>query len=173
MPKQRIALDNCTLVALTTRCEKSYSPDILEKLEYLRELLSRKDVLVVIPTPVIAEYLAYHSDEQLNAILDSPHVMVLSFDQCAAEMAAEIEKKLKNSGVIKALSLPHNTKQVAKIDRQILAICMTNGVSSLITDDNKLLSMCSCLDYNAQSFRTLDLPDNRKQMRLSLAQADD
>ena len=173
MLKRRIAVDNCTLVALTTKCETSYTPDVVEKLEHLQDMLSAKNVMVVIPAPVIAEYLAYHSEAELESVLDSPHVMVLPFDQCAAEMAAEIEKKLKSNGVVKALSSPLNSKQVAKIDRQVLAICMTNGVSSLITDDKGLLSMCNCLGFSAQSFRTLALPEERKQMKLGLAQAED
>lgn len=173
MSKRRIAVDNCTLVALTTKCKESYSEDDLDRLDYLEELLSSQDVIVVIPAPVVAEYLAYHSDEQLATFLDSPRVWVLPFDQCAAEMAAEIEKSGKGNKVVKPVNWQLNSKQVAKVDRQILALCKANSVDMLITDDKGLLSMCERVGFNAQSFRTLLLPEKRKQMKLGLAEAEE
>ena len=166
MAAQRIALDNNMLVSLTTQ-KDSLTVDEKHRLEYVRELLSQSGVHVVIPTPVLCEYLAYHSSEAFQEFTDSsPFILSFPFDEPAAENAAKLERKLQDENYYK--SNPPQNKQAAKIDRQVLTICRVNRIDLLLTDDNNLRRLCKYLGFPARSFRDIELPEEKKQQALSL-----
>jgi hypothetical protein len=167
MALQRIALDNCVLVALTASEKSSLTDDERHRLGYIRELLSKPNVYIVIPAPVLCEYLAYHSEEAFRDFIDStPKAISLPFDEPAAENAAYIERKLQSENYYK--SNPPKNRQAAKVDRQVISICRVNRVDLLLTDDNRMRKLCNYLGLEAKSYKDIELPEDKKQQTLSL-----
>ena len=111
-----------------------------ERIEYLVEQLRVQSARILLPTPVLAEFLTFASSDYLADINKSSHFEIASFDQRAAiEAAAELRRVLaagkdKKSGVA-------GSWQKVKVDRQIVAIARVAGAGRIYTTDSGVATL--------------------------------
>jgi predicted nucleic acid-binding protein len=141
-----------------------------DRLELLLQDWEEDNETILIPTPVLSEFLiladkdgpAYLSDIDAN-----PHFIVAAFDQKAA-----VELAVMNLAVL-SKSKPKNRRGDAEgtwakivFDRQIVAIAKSNGASVIYSDDNglekfakqQLISVVKTWEIPLPPAKQIDLP---------------
>jgi predicted nucleic acid-binding protein len=100
---------------------------------YLRSLRDTSEVLMV-PTPVVAEYLQGFDKEQGNVQLAtlSRYFYMPAFDVPSAALAAELSRNSEVRTAYAAVGRPS-----LKIDAQIVATAVIHGAALIITSDTK------------------------------------
>jgi len=126
-----------------------------ERMELLMAHLARQDARVVIPSPVLSEFLTYASTEYLDEISTNKNFSVGSFDQRAAIEAAVALRRAMKSGHGKKLGLIGNWQKI-KVDRQIVAIAKVERVQILYTTDRDILALAA--DSGLEAVHVADLP---------------
>ena len=114
-----------------------------ERIEYLIATLERDGAQIVIPAPVLAEFLvraldagaAYLSELNINNTFK-----VEDFDQVAAIECATLEEQARANGGEKRGSSPEFWQKV-KVHRQIVAIASKLKVACVYSDDRGIKSM--------------------------------
>lgn len=137
-----------------------------ERIDYLIALLSKTKQRVLIPTPVLAEYLVRGGEDRskrLENFTNSKSFQVANFDIRAAVECAEIEDG--DTGSAKLLS-DNQTKAKVKFDRQIIAIAKVNRVSALYTGDNSLAAIAKANGLKVVMTWELPLPPEDSQLEL-------
>jgi len=110
-----------------------------ERIEHLITGLSHARTRVLIPTPVLAEFLVKagpNKEKFLTEFIASRHFLIGSFDQRAA-----IELSYLQDGDAALGRKIVDTKAKVKFDRQILAIAKIQGASTIYTDDTNLAAL--------------------------------
>jgi rRNA-processing protein FCF1 len=127
-----------------------------ERINHLLAALSANKTRVIIPTPVMAEYIVSggpDKEKRVAQISGSKAFRVEPFDLRAAVECALIEDADTATGRL----LDHNaTKAKIKFDRQILAVAISRGASTIYTGDAKLASRAK--QCGIDSVLTWDLP---------------
>lgn len=109
------------------------------------EDLGKKNVRIVIPTPVAWEYVCWFpvAEQDEHWAVLSRRFRLAPFDLRAAQIAARIERlRLSTVGVTKAKARQTDaqigdlTRQKVKVDVQILSIAIAAGAESIITHDS-------------------------------------
>lgn len=138
-----------------------------ERLEHLLEVAVGAGGRVVLPMPVIAEFLV-RTDEATAAWLSGLErkrgVLAAPFDRraavdCALLDAAAINKGDKRGG-------RKEPWQRIKVDRQIVAIAKSVGASLIVTNDAGLSTTAQAAGIEARRLEDLDLPASARQGRL-------
>ncbi|MDR5757917.1 hypothetical protein [Caballeronia sp. LZ035] len=109
-----------------------------ERINHLIRTLSVSKQRILIPTPVLAEYLVeggHDKDKRLQVFAGSRAFSVVPFDQRAAIECAMIED---GDSKRKRKLTPNETKAKVKFDRQVIAIAKANRVEALYTGDTTL-----------------------------------
>jgi len=105
----------------------------LKALAYLKALQARKEV-IMIPTPVVAEFLCKYTPEQQadEVELLERNFAIYPFDLPSSIRAARLhpDRQLLNS-----LRTADVSRQHIKVDLQVLAIAIHNGASSVVSED--------------------------------------
>lgn len=113
-----------------------------DRLEHLVQQLQEQGRRIVIPTPVIMEFLTFASPEYLTEISRSMWFEVASFDQRAAiEAAVALRRALAPGGKGKTLGMPGAKWQKIKVDRQIIAIGKVHRVTAVYSTDKEVLAL--------------------------------
>ena len=111
--------------------------------------------IVIIPAPVLAEYLIGIDRKALQAHLDIINsvncIEVVSFDQVAAIECA----LLIDDAELKMLD-PLATKAKLRVDRQILAIAKAAGAKQLWTHDKGLYNKAKALNLDVRSLGDIE-----------------
>ncbi len=99
----------------------------------------RKGYYIGIPTPVIAEFLVIDNDirtQFFEIFKNNKSIKILPFDLKSAYECSDIEAYARKTGN-KLHPLPKESEpyQKVKIDRQILAIALSNNAKLLVTND--------------------------------------
>jgi predicted nucleic acid-binding protein len=142
-----VAIDNTTLALLLHPAAK---PPIdpktglplakaRERIEQLITDLDAEDERIVIPTPVLCEFLilaAKDGPQYLEKIQTSKTLLLKPFDERAAVELAAMELSARGKGGRKAASA--SPYQKVKFDRQIVAIAKVNGAHTIYSDDEDL-----------------------------------
>ena len=126
-----------------------------ERIDFLLSGLGKTKQRVLIPTPVLAEYLVMgglDKDKRLLEFTNSKVFSIAPFDTRAAVECAEIEDGAGNS---KPLS-ETETKAKVKFDRQIIAIAKAAGAKTIFTGDGGLAKCAQKNNLNV--VMTWDLP---------------
>jgi len=163
------------IVVLDTKCLISWArtddPDNLDRdrLDHLFANISAAKGRVVLPAPVVAEFLV-HSDlgtsDWLVALERKSSIVVAPFDRRAALECALIDRAALASGNKRGGR--KEAWQRIKIDRQIVAIARVAGAVSIVTDDAGLTTTARSVGLQVQSLSELDLPDSARQSKLDL-----
>jgi predicted nucleic acid-binding protein len=130
---------------------------IQDRIEKLIEDLDSESERMIVPTPVLSEFLVLagnEAPEYLSRLGDKRNILVKPFDEKAAiELAAIETEDRKVAGKRGASSSPW-TK--VRFDRQIVAIAKTNGAKRIYSDDEDLMKYAA--RAGIEVVRTWDLP---------------
>lgn len=108
------------------------------RIDYLLKNLAASKVRILIPTPVIAEFMVLGGpdrEKRLDVITNSKVFVVAPFDLRAAVECALIEE-----GEVSVKSPSSETKAKVKFDRQILATAIARGATTIYCGDKQLAS---------------------------------
>ena len=112
-----------------------------ERVGHLLVTLQKARTPILIPTPVLAEYLVKAGPEKhqmLDLFTDSKNFEVGPFD---VKAAVELAALLGDPDLLKKTLDEKTTRAKIKFDRQIVAIAKTKGASPLYTDDGGLATL--------------------------------
>lgn len=143
-----------------------------ERIEHLVDTMGKQKDKVIIPTPVLSEYLVKADEagaERLQLLEKRAVFDIASFDKRAAvELAATTREVLggdKRSGV----DAPY---QKVKIDRQIVAIAKVTGADTIYSNDASLAAFAEQAGIKVFSVDQLRLPPEDAQRNLDLEKPD-
>lgn len=142
-----------------------------ERIDFLIKTLSRSKSRILIPTPVLSEYLIQggtDKDKRLQEFYTSKVFSIAPFDQRAAVECAMLHDPDLNG---KRKLSENETKAKLKFDRQIIAIAKTNRVSVLYTGDKGLAYRASENAINVMLTWKLALPPDANQLVLDYSPA--
>ncbi len=161
----RVLLDTNALIYLL---DKRASQHIQDRLKGLLEDVDRSKGQVIIPAPVVAEYLVnFESGGRalLTALLQSRFVTVAPFDHLAAEECAAMQRTASATGN-KRHPLPKDAVwQKVKVDRQIVAIAKVRA-TRIVADDSDIHALAVAENFPVQTVASLPLPAWAQQMHL-------
>lgn len=141
-----------------------------DRLELLVQDWEEDGETVLIPTPVLSEFLILADKDgpaYLSDIDGNPHFTVVNFDQKAAVELAVMSLGVMSSKAKKAGRRGDAEGTWAKIvfDRQIVAIAKANGISTIYSDDDGLAKFAK--QHSITVVKTWELPlPQAKQMGL-------
>ncbi len=141
-----------------------------DRIEKLQEDLDSESERIILPTPVLSEFLILAGREgpgYLEKLSGMKNILIKPFDQVAAiELAAvEVEGRLKEG------KRAGSTSPWAKLrfDRQIVAIAKTNGATRIYSDDEDVMKFARRLGIEV--IRTWELPlPSAKQIDIEYGQ---
>ncbi|WP_322107190.1 hypothetical protein [Paraburkholderia sp. J41] len=139
----------------------------VERINGLIAHLNSSKQRILIPTPVLAEYLVEggpDKDKRLQIFANSRVFSVASFDQRAAIECAMLEDG--DSKKKKKLT-PAETKAKVKFDRQVIAVAKAHRAHSLYTGDQKLADRANENGINAILTWEVPLPLSAAQLKLN------
>ncbi len=132
-----------------------------ERIDCLIEKWSERRETVIIPTPVLCEFLILANEdgpEYLTRIHDSSNFKVKPFDERAAIELAAIHVIIAASRSNRAVKRGDEGGTWAKIkfDRQIVAIAKVNNATAIYSDDKNLGNFAESMGIKV--IRTWELP---------------
>lgn len=137
------------------------------RIDYLIQTLSRSKERVMIPTPVLSEYLVRagaDKDKRLDEFTNSKAFLVAPFDMRAAVECAAIE----DAGPRRNRGLTDNeTKAKVKFDRQIIAIAIVRGAGTIYTGDRDLAAKARLNGLNVLMTWEISLPPANPQLEFA------
>ncbi|MEB5483218.1 hypothetical protein QMA69_04065 [Burkholderia pseudomallei] len=139
-----------------------------ERINNLISNLSASKQRILIPTPVLAEYLVEggpDKDKRLQIFVSSRVFSVAAFDQRAAIECAMIEDGDSKQKKTKKLT-PTETKAKVKFDRQVIAVAKAHRAQTLYTGDTTLATRASENGINAILTWEVPLPPTAAQLKL-------
>lgn len=139
--------------------------DCQARIGHLIKTLSKAKTRVLIPTPVIAEYLVragLDRDKRLAELTGSRVFVVAPFDIRAAVECAGIE----DADYVRLRTVPDTeSKAKVKFDRQIIATAIARDATTIYTGDNKLADRARRNNIDAVMTWELPLPPIDPQSR--------
>jgi predicted nucleic acid-binding protein len=138
------------------------------RLEHLFDQLSGAGGKIIIPTPVLAEFLVKTNDATsgwLAAIERKRAFEVVNFDRKAAFECSLFDKAAIGAGDKKG-GRAGDAWQRVKIDRQIVAIAKVRGATRVVSDDGGLCSTARGAGLTALGVADLELPPSAAQQKL-------
>lgn len=107
--------------------------------------LERNEISLGLPTPVMAEFLVKDENYERANFLSKINnfVQTFDFDVKSAKISAEIFRDLLKIDYFKG---DNGNKQVIKVDIQIIAITLANGIGKLYTEDKGIIKIIKILD---------------------------
>ena len=156
---QLVALDCNALVLL---CGQAC--DDRTRVEYLLDSLNKSKGRVLLPTPVIAEFLVGADAASLTfqtALIKRSGVVLGPFDLKAAHEAALID----GAALFRRDKKDSSTKpwQKIKIDRQIVAIAKAAGAGLIVSNDADIHVTAARVGIRAARVEELEFPDSARQ----------
>lgn len=159
-----IVLDNNVLVAW---CDQAQDPNRIRRLDYLLLLAKTNHQRIILPTPVIAEFLAIATEARrdfLDALKRSPAVSTEPFDERSA-----VEASLIYAAALASRDPRYGTeepKQKIKVDTQIVAIAKVHDAGLIVTGDAVIHKIARTTFISASTIEDLPLPPENLQRSL-------
>lgn len=142
-----------------------------DRMSYLVEQFREAGSRILIPTPVLAEFLTFAAPDYLAVINSSSHFEIAPFDQRAAiEVARAIQKAKAGPG--KKLGIDAKWQKI-KVDWQIAAIAKIGGAGTLYTTDSDLRTIAAEFKVNAVHVADLPLPPSEEATLFDDVEASD
>lgn len=137
-----------------------------DRISYLVEQLREAETRILIPAPVLSEFLTFAEPDYLVEINQSIWFEVAPFDQRAAIEAAVVLRRAIKAGQGKKLGLTGKWQKI-KVDRQIVAIAKVHGVTAIYTTDPDVITLAR--DSGLRGIHVADLPlPPKEQVQLTL-----
>lgn len=127
-----------------------------DRMSHLVEQFRESGSRILLPTPVLAEFMTFADPKYLTIIDNSANFEVAPFDQRAAIEAA-LAMKTAKAGPGKKLGRDA-TWQKIKVDWQIVAIAKVRGAETLYTTDSDLDTIAAEFKIKTAHVAQLDLP---------------
>lgn len=129
-----VAIDNNILVHLVSD-RAAYNN--------LETFLHQNNATLLLPTPVIAEFIAYDFNKRRTQLLAYEHgkVIVGVFDRKAALITGELASKLNKLGGLS----DDPKRQKVKVDLQIIAIAIAEKAKILLSEDKGVKGIVKAL----------------------------
>lgn len=135
-----------------------------DRIEKLLEDLDADGERIVLPTPVLGEFLVVagkNGPDYLAKIAAMKTILVKPFDELAAIELAAIETADRSKGDKRGgVASPWNK---VRFDRQIVAICKVNNVSKIYADDSDLRKFAAKVGITAIGSWELPLPHAKQE----------
>jgi len=137
-------------VSLTDPCTGEIISDPHKRAEALVDHINSLGGSVLIPTPVLAEFLIgidkHQQQAYINLIKSQSCFEIVAFDEIAAIECAQMPsmKELKQM-------MGSDSANKVKFDRQILSIAKSTGVKEVWTHDKGVYNRCQSLGITAKS----------------------
>lgn len=144
-----------------------------ERVEHLLTSLSKARTMVLIPTPVLTEYLVKAGPNKhlmIERFTNSKNFEIGPFDLRAAVETAEL---LGDPDLLKKELDAKTTRAKIKFDRQIIAIAKIHAASPLYTDDGGLATLARNNGIAAVMTWDIPLPPVDPQIPMLLLSRDD
>lgn len=158
-----IAFDQNAAVPLDPSTDKPLTHS-KKRIDALLFSLAQQKVRVILPTPVIAEYIVgggLDKSKRLDIITNNKAFIVAPFDLRAAIECALIEDADSHR------VLPVNeTKAKVKFDRQIIAIALAQGADTIYTGDKSLGAKARACGLSVVYTWEIPLPPETAQSNL-------
>jgi len=132
-----------------------------ERIEKLVDDLNGSKDRVVIPTPVLSEFLVLAGEDgqqYLSEITNQPGFYIRPFDEMAAVELAAMELLAKRKGNKRMPLDPSTAWQKVKLDRQIVAIAKTHQCHTIYADDGDVRTLAEDSGIKVISSWELPLP---------------
>ncbi|CAK0758894.1 PIN domain-containing protein [uncultured Gammaproteobacteria bacterium] len=134
--------------------------DDKERIDFLVKTLSARKEKIVIPAPVIAEFLVginpSDREKHISCLTKSVVFRIEAFGLRAAIENADLDREIRGSKGKKGSS--EEPWQKIKIDRQIIAIAKVSGASTLYSMDKGLSTLGESVGMIVVSLAELPLP---------------
>jgi predicted nucleic acid-binding protein len=165
-----VAIDNTTLALLlhpTAKPPKDPKtgqplPKSRERIEQLIADLDAEDERMLIPTPVLCEFLILagkDGPQYLEKIQASKTLLLKPFDERSAIELAAMELSARGRGGKRAGS--ESPYQKVKFDRQIVAIAVVNKAHTIYSDDQDLGKFASSVGLKVVCTWNLPVPPSK------------
>lgn len=143
-------------------CVKSgkVEPYSSERTRHFLKECEKQKTRILLPTPVIAEFLVCSNDcnEELKQLLTlSSMLNPVSFDQRAAYEHAIITREALSTANGKTMGIPGSWQKI-KFDRQIVAISKSLGAEELYCADKGLAKHAETCGLTVKSFSDMEIP---------------
>jgi predicted nucleic acid-binding protein len=148
-PKARAPLDKATNQPIVDRVQ--------ERIDHLVKIMSQRHDKIIIPAPVLAEFMLLAADrrhEYLTIIRRKAVFEIAGFDD--PEAVELVEHWLKAGTKKKLKANTPETWAKLKFDRQILAIAATRRVEAIYSTDKDVHQLAAQL--KVKSYGLVDLP---------------
>jgi len=127
--------------------------------KYIRHLTQQNEQ-VMIPAPVVGEYLVHFNGDDLAKQKDliQRNFFVPSLDIHAAAMQAEIEG---DRNILKRIQADHGLgRQELRVDSQIIAVALVNRAEKIISHDPHMRELAK------DRIKVEEIPDTTEQMAI-------
>ncbi|MBF0404698.1 MAG: hypothetical protein HQL00_12130 [Nitrospirae bacterium] len=130
---------------------------------FIKWLADDKDIRILLPINVVAEFLCFIPCEEHNKILSvfNESFIIAPFDVAAASCFAKIYHKKLKDGTIEQMKQDEITKVRVKFDCQIVSIALTHNVPIIYSHDEKLSK------YFCDYIKVEEMPDIPQQELLN------
>lgn len=130
-----------------------------DRVRYLAEVLQEQGTIIIIPTPVLSEFLTFAGPEYLAILEQSIWFEIADFDTPAAiEGALALRHDLGPEGSGKKFGVEGASWQRVKVDRQIVAVGKARGVTTVYSTDKGVLTAAKKCGLKAVHVAELQLP---------------
>ena len=135
-----------------------------ERLQLLVDELEAADAKIVVPTPVLSEFLVFAGADAslyLSDLSSSDVFDIQPFDTRAAVEGAEMMRK-----ALDARDKKDGTKgrwQVVKVDRQFVAVAKVNDVDCIYSDDGDVKKLAKDAGIQVKGIEDLPVPPPKDQ----------
>lgn len=137
-----------------------------ERIDFLVSTLSKSTERVLVPTPVLAEYLVRGGEdknERLAIFTSSKAYQVVPFDTRAAVECSLIEDGDSSAKVL----AEEASKTKVKFDRQVISIAKSTGSHTIYTGDMRLANVAKRNGLSVVMTWELPLPQEDAQMAIN------
>ena len=141
--------------------------EVALRMDTLVEKLNKAGDKVIVPTPVLAEFLVLAGNDAnryLSELHNLANIYIRPFDTRAAIELVSFELNARRSGPKRAPLDIDRPWQKVKVDRQIVAIAKVQNVHTLFADDGDLRTLAEYEGLRVRSSWELEIPSRPQDL---------
>lgn len=154
-----VLVDTAFLIAMFDGAAK-LDENVRRRVEHFQTRMAAAGNRIIVPTPALAEFLCgagRDGPRYLEIISRSRHFQIVSFDERAAIELAAAHLETKAAGMHKSAGTGAPWQKV-KVDRQIVAIGVVCGVTTVYSDDTDIPAYAAQHGLGVINFENLPDP---------------
>ncbi|MGZ0721746.1 type II toxin-antitoxin system VapC family toxin [Kluyvera cryocrescens] len=141
-------------------------PEVTRRIDALVDRIENLDGTIIIPTPVLAEFLIgidkLKHQAHINLIRSMACFEIASFDEISAIECAQMPTMSELKQMMKS-----DTANKVKFDRQIISIAKSLNVDEVWTHDRGVFQRCKQLGITVRSLQSIEPPPIQGSMDFS------